>query len=156
MSNKEKAPENTAVRLSLCLRYLREMKDDENISSEQLAQLTGIPSARIRKDLSYFGQFGTPGKGYTVGKLKEQISKALGLDRQWNIALVGVGKLGRALLNYLTFKKSSFHIRAGFDVEREKIGICEKAPWGWVRRIEKLLPNIKFEDSIYKEKEPNE
>ncbi|MCD6574696.1 redox-sensing transcriptional repressor Rex [Candidatus Aerophobetes bacterium] len=122
MSNKEKVPENTAVRLSLCLRYLREMKDDENISSEQLAQLTGIPSARIRKDLSYFGQFGTPGKGYTVGKLKEQISKALGLDRQWNIALVGVGKLGRALLNYLTFKKSSFHIRAGFDVEREKIG----------------------------------
>ena len=98
------------------------MKDDDNISSEQLAQLTGISSARIRKDLSYFGQFGTPGKGYTVGKLKEQISKALGLDRQWNMALVGVGKLGRALLDYLTFKKSSFHIRAGFDLDEKKIG----------------------------------
>jgi len=98
------------------------MKDDDNISSEQLAQLTGISSARIRKDLSYFGQFGTPGKGYTVGKLKEQISKALGLDRQWNMALVGVGKLGRALLDYLTFKRSGFHIQAGFDVDREKIG----------------------------------
>ena len=98
------------------------MKDDDNISSEQLAQLTGISSARIRKDLSYFGQFGTPGKGYTVGKLKEQISKALGLDRQWNMALVGVGKLGRALLDYLTFKRSGFHIQAGFDVDRKKIG----------------------------------
>jgi len=122
MSNREKTPENAAVRLSLCLRYLREMKDDDNISSEQLAQLTGISSARIRKDLSYFGQFGTPGKGYTVGKLKEQISKALGLDRQWNMALVGVGKLGRALLDYLTFKRSGFHIQAGFDVDRKKIG----------------------------------
>jgi len=120
--SKEKAPENAAVRLSICLRYLKEMRDDENISSEQLAQLTGTSSARIRKDLSYFGQFGTPGRGYTVGKLREQISKALGLDRQWNMALVGVGKLGRALLNYLTFKKSGFHIRAGFDVDEEKIG----------------------------------
>ena len=120
--SKEKAPENAAVRLSICLRYLREIKDDENISSKQLAQLTGISSARIRKDLSYFGQFGTPGRGYIAGRLRKQISKALGLDRQWNMALVGVGKLGRALLDYFTFKKSGFHIKAGFDVDEEKIG----------------------------------
>jgi len=119
---KRKAPENSAIRLSLYLRYLREMRGREKISSEQLAQLAGTSGARVRKDLSYFGQFGTPGKGYMVDNLREQISKALSLDRVWTIALVGTGKLGRALLNYLAFKKSGFYIKAGFDVNPDKIG----------------------------------
>ncbi|RLE09128.1 redox-sensing transcriptional repressor Rex [Candidatus Aerophobetes bacterium] len=119
---REKAPENAALRLSLYLRYLREMGEEESISSEQLAQLLGTSGVRVRKDLSYFGQFGTPGKGYTVGKLREQISKVMGLDRIWTIALVGVGKLGTALLGYPGFRKSGFHIKVGFDVKPNKIG----------------------------------
>ncbi|RLE13781.1 redox-sensing transcriptional repressor Rex [Candidatus Aerophobetes bacterium] len=119
---KEKVPESAAVRLSLYLRHLREMREEEMISSEQLAQFIGVSGARVRKDLSYFGQFGTRGKGYIVGKLRKQISKSLGLNRIWNIGLVGVGKLGRALLNYFTFKKSGFYIKAGFDVNPDKIG----------------------------------
>ena len=119
---REKAPENAALRLSLYLRYLREMGEEESISSEQLAQLLGTSGVRVRKDLSYFGQFGTPGKGYTVGKLREQISKVMGLDRTWTIALVGVGKLGTALLGYPGFRKSGFHIKVGFDVKPNKIG----------------------------------
>jgi len=119
---REKAPENAALRLSLYLRYLREMGEEESISSEQLAQLLGTSGVRVRKDLSYFGQFGTPGKGYTVGRLREQISKVMGLDRIWTIALVGVGKLGTALLGYPGFRKSGFHIKVGFDVKPNKIG----------------------------------
>jgi len=119
---KEKAPENAAIRLSLYLRYLREMREEESISSEQLAQFIGTSGVRVRKDLSYFGQFGTPGKGYTVGRLREQISKVLGLDKTWNIALIGVGKLGTALLGYPGFRKSGFHIKVGFDVKPSKIG----------------------------------
>jgi len=120
--HKKKAPEISAIRLSLYLRYLREIRGRKKISSEQLAQLVGTSGARVRKDLSYFGQFGTPGKGYMIENLREQISKALSLDRIWAIALVGTGKLGRALLNYLAFKKSGFHIKAGFDVNPNKIG----------------------------------
>ncbi len=119
---KEKASENAAIRLSLYLRYLKEMREETRISSEQLAEFLGTSGARVRKDLSYFGQFGTPSKGYRVGKLREGISKALGLDRVWPIALVGVGKLGRVLLNNLAFEKSRFHIQIGFDVNPNKIG----------------------------------
>ncbi|RLE12393.1 redox-sensing transcriptional repressor Rex [Candidatus Aerophobetes bacterium] len=119
---KEKIPESVTRRLSLYLRYLRKMKEEENISSGKLAQLIGLSDVRIRKDLSYFGQFGTPRKGYKVRELREQISKALGLDRVWTIALVGVGKLGTALLGYPGFKKSGFYIKAGFDVKLCKIG----------------------------------
>ncbi len=120
--SKEKVPERVAIRLSLYLRHLRKMKKIKRISSKQLAQLVGVSGVRLRKDLSYFGQFGTPGRGYTVKELREQISKALSLDRTWGIALVGVGKLGRALLNYFTFKKSGFHIKVGFDIDTDKIG----------------------------------
>jgi len=119
---KEKPPESAAIRLSLYLRYLREMREKESISSQQLAQFIGISGARVRKDLSYFGQFGTRGKGYRVGDLQEQISKILGLDRVWTIALVGVGKLGTALLGYAGFRKSGFHIKVGFDMKPDKIG----------------------------------
>ena len=82
-----KTPENAAVRLSMYLRHLREMRDDEKVVSDQLARLTGTSGARVRKDLSYFGQFGTPGRGYTVSSLREQLSRALGLDHSWNVAV---------------------------------------------------------------------
>jgi len=119
---KEKPPESAAIRLSLYLRYLREMKEERRISSARLAQLVGASGARVRKDLSYFGQFGTRGRGYLVGNLRQQISKILGLDRVWAVALVGVGKLGSALLGYSGFKKSGFFIKVGFDVKPDKIG----------------------------------
>ena len=120
--SKKRAPENAAIRLSLYLRYLREMGEEGRISSEQLAQVAGTSDVRVRKDLSYFGQFGTPGKGYKVETLREQISKALGLDRVWAVALVGVGKLGRTLLGYLALAKSEFLVEVGFDIDQNKIG----------------------------------
>ncbi len=117
-----KSPESAAVRLSFYLRHLRKMKKERIISSEELAQFIGTSGARVRKDLCYFGQFCTTGKGYLVGELQEEISKILGLDRVWDIALVGVGKLGSALLGYDGFRKSGFNIKIGFDVKSSKIG----------------------------------
>ncbi len=117
-----KSPESAAVRLSFYLRHLRKMKKERIISSEELAQFIGTSGAIVRKDLCYFGQFGTTGKGYLVGELQEEISKILGLDRVWDIALVGVGKLGSALLGYDGFRKSGFNIKIGFDVKSSKIG----------------------------------
>lgn len=119
---KEKPPESAAVRLSFYLRYLKEIERKETISSEELAKFTGTSGARVRKDLSYFGQFGTRGKGYQVGELQKHISRILGLDKVWSIALVGVGKLGNALLDYPGFEKSGFHIKVGFDINPDKIG----------------------------------
>jgi len=118
----KKVPENVAIRLSFYLRYLRKMRKEERTSSKRLAQFTGESDVRVRKDLSYFGQFGIRGKGYEVGSLRENISKVLGLNREWAIALVGVGKLGKALLSSSAFKKRGFHIQVGFDIDPEKVG----------------------------------
>lgn len=119
---RDNIPENAAVRLSLYLRHLRKMKKDKVISSEELAEFIRTSGARVRKDLSFFGQFGTTGKGYVVGELEDTISKILGLDQVWTVALVGAGKLGMALLEYSGFKESGFHIRIAFDVDQSKIG----------------------------------
>jgi redox-sensing transcriptional repressor len=76
----------------------------------------------VRRDLAYFGQFGIPGKGYSVPELKEKILKILGIDAQWKIALIGAGNLGTALLTYKGFKERGFEIVAVFDNDKRKIG----------------------------------
>jgi len=143
---KEKVSENATTRLSLYLRYLKEMRAETRISSERIAQFVGMSGARVRKDLSYFGQFGIPRKGYRVGKLREEISRALGLDRIWPVALVGVGKLGRALLNNLAFEKSGFHIQVGFDIDQNKI---DKKIAGVKIYHPYQMPKIIREEKIY-------
>jgi redox-sensing transcriptional repressor len=92
------------------------------ISSGELADYLGVNPWLIRKDFSYFGNFGTPGVGYNIKKLIKQISKILKLDVGYNAALVGVGKLGSAVLGYLGFKTYGFNIVAAFDSDPKKIG----------------------------------
>jgi redox-sensing transcriptional repressor len=87
----------TIYRLSYYYRALIESGELMFISSQELARLTGLGDALVRRDLSYFGRFGVPGKGYPVAELKERISGILGLNRKWNIALIGLGNLGSAL-----------------------------------------------------------
>ena len=94
----------------------------EIISSEELGERTGYSAAQIRKDLSFFGEFGQVGKGYYVKELKDAISQILGLDRTWNVALVGAGNLGSALLAYPGFRERGFKIVAVFDNDLRKIG----------------------------------
>lgn len=111
-------------RLPLYTRTLAvlEAKGREVISSQDLGNRLGVTPAQIRKDLSYFGRFGKQGRGYNVRKLLDELHRILGLDRQWRMALVGVGKLGRAILGYDGFGRQGFRIVEAFDVEPTKIG----------------------------------
>lgn len=119
---KFKIPEVTVERLSIYLRAIKKFHEDEILSSQGLAELVGTSDGQVRKDLAYFGEFGVPGQGYKVGKLIEEISHILGLDKDQRIALVGVGKLGSALLGYPGFKGKGFKIKAAFDNDPSKVG----------------------------------
>ncbi|HYI25441.1 MAG TPA: redox-sensing transcriptional repressor Rex, partial [Thermomicrobiales bacterium] len=103
-------PDIVIRRLPIYVRTLRALTDSnvESVSSEELADLIGVTAAQIRRDLSYFGKFGKQGKGYDTQFLAHTISRILRLDRQWPVALVGLGNLGRAIANYRGFTPSSF------------------------------------------------
>jgi len=118
----------TIKRLSLYLRNLKRLKDKGGniISSDKIAKFLNVTPEQFRKDLSYFGGFGKPGVGYDVERLAEEIEKILGLDRQWDIAIVGVGRLGSALLGFDGFAKFNLNIAYAFDVHSDKIGKTRK------------------------------
>ena len=117
-------PDIVVGRLPLYLRALTQMQDEgkEITSSQELGERLGISSAQIRKDLSQFGEFGKQGTGYNIGYLGEQLKTILKVDRVWNVVLVGVGDLGRAVANYAGFVDRGFNIQAVFDNNPEKIG----------------------------------
>ncbi len=114
-------PLTTVYRLSYYYRALQECGTTSFISSRDLARLTGFGDALVRRDLSYFGKFGIPGRGYPVLELREKISGILGIDRKWKVALIGLGNLGSALLRYKAFEKQGFEIVAIFDNDPAKI-----------------------------------
>ena len=118
----KKIPLVTVPRLSVYYRALLGYSGYNFISSAQLAELTGVTAAQVRKDFAYFGQFGTPGKGYQAEELKRTILKILGTDKQWNVVLVGAGNLGSALLSYKGFGRLGFKIKCAFDNDPHKIG----------------------------------
>ncbi|MHC4842301.1 MAG: redox-sensing transcriptional repressor Rex [Planctomycetota bacterium] len=119
-----KIPDETIRRLPIYLRAVLFLitQDRQNTSSKELADLLGINHWQIRKDFSYFGDFGTPGVGYELKKLKKQIKKILKLDGVHKTTLVGVGNLGSAVLAYPGFKEYGFDIVAAFDSNPKKIG----------------------------------
>jgi len=121
-------PEDSVKRLSLYLRNLRYLVREgvETISSEALAQDIYVSAAQVRKDLSYFGDFGTRGVGYSVRNLISEIESILGLNKKWSLALVGVGRLGSALLNYRGFQQFGFQFSVAFDNNPEKKKIILK------------------------------
>jgi redox-sensing transcriptional repressor len=92
------------------------------VSSEQLAELAGVNAAKVRKDLSYLGSYGTRGVGYDVGYLVREISEELGLTHDWPVAIIGLGNLGHALANYRGFGARGFRIVALVDADPEKVG----------------------------------
>lgn len=120
-----KVPEATIIRLSGYSRYLKQI--DENgvaiVSSGEIAKGVDGSPAQVRKDLAYFGEFGTRGVGYKVKDLNEQIMKILGLTHEWKVVIVGAGNLGSALTHYKGFKERGFNISALFDKAPEKIGL---------------------------------
>jgi len=107
--------------------YLRELQHlisdgNETTSSSRLGQRLGFTDAQVRKDLAHFGHFGHPGIGYRCDELVGAIRKILGTDREWRVALVGVGNLGRALLGYRGFFRQGFRLVAAFDNDKAKVG----------------------------------
>jgi len=112
------------MRLSIYSRYLHQLMGEgvETISSGEIAQGVGVSSAQVRKDLAYFGEFGTRGVGYKVEELYGHLMKILGLDRNWNIIIIGAGKLGSALALYQGFADRGFNISAILDVDPDRIG----------------------------------
>jgi redox-sensing transcriptional repressor len=119
-----KIPDETIRRLPIYLRAVLVFISEgrQNASSKDLAELLAINHWQIRKDFSYFGDFGTPGVGYKLEKLKKQIKKILKLDNPHKTALVGAGNLGSAVLAYPGFKEYGFDIVAAFDNNPKKIG----------------------------------
>ena len=120
-----KIPEATVIRLSIYSRQLSNLRKAgvETVSSEEIANSVGVSSAQVRKDLAYFGEFGTRGVGYPVDELLGNLTKILGLNREWNLAIVGAGKLGSALALYEGFRQRGFSIRAIVDMDLEKVGV---------------------------------
>ncbi|MES2737029.1 MAG: redox-sensing transcriptional repressor Rex [Verrucomicrobiota bacterium] len=115
-------PRKSIYRLSIyqrCLGKLRE-NDVDTVSSEALAKAAGVKPTQLRKDLAYFGQFGTRGLGYNVEVLSTTISEVLGHNRLQPVILVGVGNLGSALLRYGGFRKEGFEVVAAFDVSPKR------------------------------------
>lgn len=119
-----KIPMATINRLSIYMRTLQELLEGEVdvISSERLAKQCGVNPAQIRKDLAYFGEFGVRGVGYRVSDLVNQIKEILGLSRPWNLAMVGLGNLGSALIRHGNFIKHGYIFTAAFDADPQKVG----------------------------------
>jgi redox-sensing transcriptional repressor len=121
---RRRIPEATVARLPVYLRILIEQADDEVecISSEGLAELAGVNAAKVRKDLSYLGSYGTRGVGYEVAFLVYQIRRELGLTHDWPVVIVGAGNLGQALAGYGGFGERGFPVAGVVDIEQAKVG----------------------------------
>jgi redox-sensing transcriptional repressor len=136
--SRRRIPEATVARLPVYLRSLFEVAEAKTatISSERLAELAGVNAAKVRKDLSYLGSYGTRGVGYDVEFLLYQISRELGLTQDWPVVIVGLGNLGHALANYRGFPARGFRIVALVDADPGKVG--ERIGDLTVRHIEEL------------------
>jgi redox-sensing transcriptional repressor len=121
---RRRIPEATVARLPVYLRCLVEVADAKTatVSSERLAEMAGVNAAKVRKDLSYLGSYGTRGVGYDVEYLLYQISRELGLTQDWPVVIVGLGNLGHALANYNGFSARGFRIVALVDADPAKVG----------------------------------
>ena len=120
----KKISDSTISRLSRYYRTLGRLIEQKvkTVSSDEIAEIDGVTSAQVRKDLSFFGTFGKRGLGYNTVDLQNNIGNILGLYKKWNVVLVGVGNIGRALADYQEFKKQGFVIKLLLDSDPNKIG----------------------------------
>ena len=122
--NRRRIPDATVSRLPVYLRILGEQSAEgvDSISSERLAELAGVNAAKVRKDLSYLGSYGTRGVGYEVDYLVYQIRRELGLTHDWPVVIVGAGNLGQALAGYGGFGERGFPVAGIVDIDPAKVG----------------------------------
>ena len=124
MMNAEKIPDIIIGRLPVYLRALQRLaeKGIQTTSSQELGEIVGISAAQIRKDISQFGEFGKQGTGYSIPFLIDRLRDILKVNRNWEVAIVGVGDIGHALARYNGFENRGFHISMVFDNDPRKIG----------------------------------
>ena len=127
MATQTDVPEVVIERLPQYLRALAHLETSgiDVISSQQLGELLQVTPAQIRKDLSYFGRFGKQGRGYSIAHLLERLRHILGLDQTWNVAIVGIGRLGRSIISYPGFEPEGFRVVCAFDSDQGIIGQVE-------------------------------
>ncbi|MEO6570000.1 MAG: redox-sensing transcriptional repressor Rex [Ilumatobacteraceae bacterium] len=120
---RRRIPDATVARLPIYLQILTEQSEHgvDNISSEGLAELAAVNAAKVRKDLSYLGSYGTRGVGYDVDHLVYQIRRELGLDHDWDVVIVGAGNLGQALAGYGGFNERGFPVAGIVDIDPDKV-----------------------------------
>ncbi len=124
LPRRTEVPEVVVARLPQYVRILSRLLEDkvDVVSSQQLGEKLQVTPAQIRKDLSYFGRFGKQGRGYSVYSLLERLREILGLNTYWNVAVVGVGRLGRAIISYPGFTPDGFRLVAAFDANPAVVG----------------------------------
>jgi redox-sensing transcriptional repressor len=139
-------PKVVVSRLSLYLRELQRLEatGQATISSGQLGALLGFSDAQVRKDLGFFGQFGYPGVGYRCDELIRAMRDILGTNQPWNVAMVGVGNLGQALLGYRGFGRQNFTITTAFDADPAKVG--DTVQGLRIQPLEELADTIRVKD----------
>jgi redox-sensing transcriptional repressor len=139
-------PEATVTRLPVYLRCLLEVAETQivTISSERLAEMAGVNAAKVRKDLSHLGSYGTRGVGYEVEYLLFQIRRELGLTQDWAVVIVGVGNLGLALANYRGFSARGFRVAALVDADTGKVG--QKVGELAIRHVDELPAIVAADD----------
>ncbi|WP_163652090.1 redox-sensing transcriptional repressor Rex [Listeria sp. PSOL-1] len=128
MDETTRIPQATAKRLPVYHRYLKYLHESgkERVSSAELSEAVKVDSATIRRDFSYFGALGKKGYGYNVSYILEFFSRTLSQDKQTNVAIIGVGNLGMALLHYNFMKNNNIKIIAAFDVDAKKVGTIQQ------------------------------
>lgn len=141
-----KIPRPTIERLAVYSRPLEELEEAgvPVVSSERLAVLCGVNPAQVRKDLAYFGEFGVRGLGYEVRELLRSIKAILATDRRWHLCIVGMGNLGRALVENENFRKRGYDFVAAFDSDNRRVG--ERLICGLtiepVARMGEIIPSL--------------
>lgn len=152
MTKGSKIPNPTIERLALYSRPLEALIESGTpiVSSERLAALCGVNPAQVRKDLAYFGEFGVRGVGYDAQDLLREIKRILSTDREWTLCIVGMGNLGRSLVENENFRKRGYLFFAAFDSDTKKIGI--RLPCGLTiepaRKIRELVRELKIEIGV--------
>jgi redox-sensing transcriptional repressor len=136
-----KVPEATIRRLSTYVRHLEVLEDKGEVvvSSANLASACGVNAAQVRKDLAYFGEFGIRGVGYYIKDLGDNIKTILGLNREWRLAIIGIGNLGSSLFLYKEFFKKNYKIAAAFDIDPS--GVVGRLSERIGKPVEILHPN---------------
>ncbi|MFP4460607.1 MAG: redox-sensing transcriptional repressor Rex [Thermotogota bacterium] len=148
----EKIPKPVARRLAIYYRLLKERSKNgaETISSSSMGRILDLKPSQIRKDLSYFGGFGKRGTGYNVLDLMKSIEKILGIDKTWNVLIIGAGKIGRALANYPGLLQDGFLVKGIVDISEKKIGknIDEQLIVEDVRNMEQIIKQRMIEIGV--------